>query len=129
MSREKKLTILETICAFFWLSFDGFWLMEWSVATYSCSLIAFGLAFIIFFYLEKGVVPFMIALVDTLWLLMNVFWIVNDFEHSEFAKELARICFWSSMFVFSIAFVFSSKKTIELLLRRFRAFKIFYSQS
>lgn len=130
MDNSKKLTILETVCALFWLLFDGFWLLEWPQGTYVCSLIAFVLALIIFFYLESGFVPFLIALVDTFWLLMNVFWIINDFEHSAWAREIAKICFWSSIFVFTLAFIIGSpgRKTIKLLLRRFRAFRMFYAQ-
>lgn len=96
--------------------------------TYICSLIAFALAVAIFFYLESGVVPFLIALVDTFWLLMNVFWIINDFQHSELALEVAKVCFFFSISTFTLAFFLGSpgKKTLELLLRRFRAFRMFY---
>ncbi|MDO8496709.1 MAG: hypothetical protein Q7S43_04660 [bacterium] len=131
MEKAEKLAVLEILCVFFWFLFDGFWLMEWMWLTYAGSLISFLLAVAIFFYLEREIVAMLIAIVDTFWLLMNIFWIVADFSKLDWALEAAKISFLIGTSVFVLAFIISAsgKKFVQLLLRRLRVLKLLYSRN
>ena len=131
MEKAEKLAVLEILCVFFWFLFDGFWLMEWVGLTYTGSLISFSLAVAIFFYLEREIVSMLIAVVDTFWLLMNIFWIVADFSKLDWALEAAKISFLIGTSVFILAFIISAsgKKFVQLLLRRLRVLKLLYSRN
>ena len=131
MEKAEKLAVLEILCVFFWFLFDGFWLMEWVGLTYAGSLISFSLAVAIFFYLEREIVSMLIAVVDTFWLLMNIFWIVADFSKLDWALEAAKISFLIGISVFVLAFIISAsgKKFVQLLLRRLRVLKLLYSRN
>lgn len=131
MKEAEKLAVLEILCVFFWFLFDGFWLMEWMRLTYAGSLISFSLDMAIFFYLEREILAILIAVVDTFWLLMNIFWIVADFSKLDWALEAAKISFWIGTFIFIIAFVISAsgRQFVQLVLRRLRVLKLLYSRN
>ena len=131
MEKAEKLAVLEILCVFFWFLFDGLWLMEWMWLTYAGSLISFSLAVVIFFYLELEIVAILIAVVDTLWLLMNIFWIVADFSKLDWALEAAKISFSIGVLIFILAFIISAsgRKFVQLVLRRLRVLKLLYSRN
>lgn len=127
--REKKLALFETTCVVFWLLLDGFWLMQWHFLTYFSSAIAVIAGICIFFYVEKRVVPILIACADSSWLVMNILWAVGDLPDPDivWCLTLSKIFFGLAVLFFVIAFFKSEAKTrtVNLLLRRLRLLRWF----
>jgi hypothetical protein len=100
--------------------------MEWMWLTYIGSFISFVLAVAIFFYLERDILAILIAIVDTFWLLMNIFWAIFDFTQLGWTHEVAKISFGIGTALFILAFMVGKpgRKIFQLVLRRFRIFKI-----
>ena len=126
MERAEKLTLLELLCVFFWFMFDGFWLMEWALATYIGSFISLALAVAIFFYIERELVAVLIAVVDTFWLIVNTFWAIFDFTKITWTHDVAKVSFWIGTVLFVLAFMVGKpgKRIFQMVLLRFRIFKL-----
>jgi len=126
VDQSQKLTVLELFCVFFWFMFDGFWLMEWMWPTYICSFISFSLAVKIFFYIDRTPLSILIAVVDTMWLSMNICWIVGDFSGTQWLISVAKVSFWLGATIFTLALLLSkSGQSLSLVLRRLRVLRFF----
>jgi hypothetical protein len=130
LDRAEKIAVLELLCVFFWYLFDGFWLMEWPWATYIGSAVSISLAVAIFFYIERIPVVIIIAIVDTLWLLVNTLWAISDFTMTEWTLDLSKIFFWLGVVLFICAIIISQPgRKFKNVLLRMKIIKLLTGQS
>lgn len=120
--KKKKLVFWEIFCVVAWLLTDGFWLYGWVIPTYAASAFMILACIKIFTHMEWKPAAYRMALADTLWVGMTIFWASEEFSGVLFFGTAAKVFFWGSLTFFALAFLASDYKKdfTDLVMRRLR---------
>ena len=124
-NKSKELILWEALCVVFWLLLDGFWLLEWKFLTYSAAFGAVFSATVMFVYLEKKLITYLVACAESLWILMGIFWATAGFYKLAWANSIAICCFVLSIVLLLTAYAKSDAKDVAqgIVMRRLRALR------
>jgi hypothetical protein len=117
-----KQILVETVGSVLWFLMDGLWMLN--QPTYAKAMVAPTLAvnLFVFRYTRRSFSQISVVAAMNAWLLMNVFWMVGDFDKDARLLELARAMFGFGMLLLALAIGRAATDSERLMkvLARFR---------
>ena len=124
--KEERQLSAEATSVLFWFLADGFLLMEWKWLMCISFIISMFYGGLVFCYLEKSLIPVLVAITDTLWLAMGIFWAGSEVFELSWGILTAKICFWMGVSFCVFAYLKSGANpgAALIVLRRLRVIRV-----